>query len=308
MKILIELPSWLGDTIMTTPALENIIKFFGKVEITLVGSFISIEALKSHPNVIKTYVLDKKIINMYKTLKDLEDFDIFFSFRGSFRAKLMKFFISSPLKYQYNKKIFNYGHQVEKYSNFINKSLEIDSLPGKLILHPGNEIRKRKNKLLGINPGASYGNAKKWDPKKFANVAANLSKDYDIVILGGTSEIEIACEIEKYLIDRGVSNYQNLANKTSITELISQIKIFDLFITGDSGSMHLSAALNIPTVSIFGPTNHLETSQWMNDKSIIIKKNLDCQPCMKRSCPLNHNNCMKLIGASEVLEAVESLN
>ena len=71
MKILIELPSWLGDTIMTTPAIENIKKHFGEVEITLVGSLISIEALKSHPSVIKTYVLDKKIINMYKTLKNL---------------------------------------------------------------------------------------------------------------------------------------------------------------------------------------------------------------------------------------------
>ena len=72
MKILIELPSWLGDTIMTTPAIENIIKHFGKVEITLLGSFISIEVLKNHPNVVKTYVLDKKIINMYNHWKKVQ--------------------------------------------------------------------------------------------------------------------------------------------------------------------------------------------------------------------------------------------
>jgi len=247
-------------------------------------------------------------MNMYKTLKDLEEFDLFFSFRSSFRAKFTKFFISSPLKYQYKKKIFNEVHQVEKYNNFVNKSIGINSLAGKLILHPGVEATKRKNKLLGINPGASYGSAKRWYPKEFADVAASLSKDYDIVILGGMSETEIASDIEKYLIDKGVNNYQNLANKTSITELISQTKAIDLFITGDSGPMHLAAAFNIPTVSIFGPTNHHETSQWMNEKSIIVKKNLECQPCMKRACPLKHNNCMKLIEASDVLAAVNRLN
>ena len=308
MKILIELPSWLGDTIMTTPAIENIKKHFGEVEITLVGSLISIEALKSHPSVIKTYVLDKKIINMYKTLKNLQQFDLFFSFRNSLRAKLTKFFVSSPLKYQYNKKIFNEMHQVEKYNNFVNKSIGINYLAGKLTLHPRHEINKRKNKLLGINPGATYGNAKRWYPEKFADVAASLSKHYDIIILGGRGEREIASDIEKCLINKGVKNYQNLANKTSISELMSQILALDLFITGDSGPMHLSAAFNIPTVSIFGPTNYHETSQWMNNKSIIVKKNLECQPCMKRTCPLKHHNCMKLIESSEVLEAVNRLN
>ena len=308
MKILIELPSWLGDTIMTTPAIENIKKHFGEVEITLVGSLISIEALKSHPSVIKTYVLDKKIINIYKTLKDLQEFDLFFSFKNSLRAKLTKFFVSSPLKYQYNKKIFNEMHQVEKYNNFVNKSIGINYLAGKLTLHSRHEINKRKNKLLGINPGATYGNAKRWYPEKFADVAASLSKHYDIIILGGRGEIEIASDIEKCLINKGVKNYQNLANKTSISELMSQILALDLFITGDSGPMHLSAAFNIPTVSIFGPTNYHETSQWMNNKSIIVKKNLECQPCMKRTCPLKHHNCMKLIESSEVLEAVNRLN
>ena len=71
--------------------------------------------------------------------------------------------------------------------------------------------------------------------------------------------------------------------------------------------MHLAAAFKVPTVSIFGPTNHNETSQWMNDKGAILKKELDCQPCMKRECPLKHNNCMKLIKADEVLSSVKSL-
>jgi len=61
-------------------------------------------------------------------------------------------------------------------------------------------------------------------------------------------------------------------------------------------------------VAIFGPTKDDETSQWMNEKSTIVKKDLDCQPCMKRTCPLQHHNCMKLITAVEVLDAVTGLN
>ena len=89
--------------------------------------------------------------------------------------------------------------------------------------------------------------------------------------------------------------------------MIHHISTLDIFITGDSGPMHLAAAFKVPTVSIFGPTNYNETSQWMNDKGVIVKKELDCQPCMKRKCPLIHNNCMKLIKADEVLNSVKSL-
>ena len=81
-----------------------------------------------------------------------------------------------------------------------------------------------------------------------------------------------------------------------------------MFLTGDSGPMHLAAAFQIPTVSIFGPTKVNETSQWMNKKNTIVKKNLKCQPCMKRKCPLIHNNCMNLINPDEVLSAIRELN
>jgi heptosyltransferase II len=308
MKVFIELPSWIGDTVMVTPAIENLAYFFNDLEITLIGSTTVIEILKNHPKVTKTYVLNKNYFYLYKSIKGFGDFDVFFSFRSSLRSKFMKLFITSKRKYQFNKKIYNKGHQVEKYNNFINDSLKINTIANKLILHSKKENINKKNKLLGINPGATYGSSKRWYPKKFADVASDLSSQYDIIIFGGPRETEIAKDIEQCLIKKGISNYQNLAAKTTIKELVSQIANLDLFITGDSGPMHLAAALQIPTVAIFGPTMDIETSQWMNDKSSIVKKNLECQPCMKRVCPLNHHNCMKLIEASDVLKAVKSLN
>jgi heptosyltransferase-2 len=308
MRILIELPTWLGDTVMATPAIENLSNFFNDPKITLIGSIISIEILKNRPNIFKTHILEKNYINLYKTIKSFGEFDVFFSFRSSSRSKFIKFLVISKKKYQFDKNIFIKGHQVEKYNNFINESLKINSPPSKLIVHSKNKNKNGKNKLLGINPGASYGNAKRWYPKEFADIAIDLSSNYDVIIFGGEGEKDIALDIEMYLIEKGLSNYQNLCGKTSISELFSHISNLDLFVTGDSGPMHIAAAYKIPTVSIFGPTNDVETSQWMNEKSVIIKKNLDCQPCMKRVCPLKHHHCMKKIKAKEVLIGVEKLN
>ena len=310
MRILIELPTWIGDSIMATPSIENIIKLFDAVEITLIGSVNSIEILKDHPKVVNTFILEKNIISSYKVCRKLGQFDLFFSFRNSFKAKLIKFSISSKKKYQYNKTRYKkIHHQVEKYNHFVNNSLRINSNPSSLVLHSEKVKNKNsKNKLMGINPGASYGSAKRWYPEKFADVAKGLSLDFDIIIFGGPGEIEIANNIESYLIQKGVKNYRNLAGLVDINKLVFQISKLDLFITGDSEPMHIASAMQVPTVSIFGPTKFTETSQWMNKKSTIVKKNLGCQPCMKRVCPLKHHDCMKLIKPSEVLDAVNSLN
>lgn len=308
MKILIELPSWLGDTVMATPAIENILKNHNDADVTFIGSSIAVEVLKNHPRVSFTHVLKKSYLNLFKTLLNFESFDLFISFRGSFRSKLFRIFVSSKEKHQFNKKKYSVGHQVEKYNNFINDSLQSKNIPGELTLYNKNENISHSNRVLGINPGASYGSAKRWDPKKYAKIAVQLSSQYNIIIFGGFKEQDIANEIEEELINNNVNNYINLANKTSIQELISQIRSLDLFITGDSGPMHIAAAYSVPTVAIFGPTNEKNTSQWRNQVGKIVKKNLTCQPCMKRKCPLRHNNCMAKIQAQDVLNAVNLLD
>ena len=306
MKIFIELPSWLGDTVMATPAIENAINFYNEPDVTIIGSSISIQVFKDHPNVNHLFVLEKNYFQLYKSIYNFDKYDVFFSFRRSFRSKFLKFFISAKSKYQFDYQKFS-GHQVEKYNNFINESVNINSIASKLVLHSEKNIKNTKKKLLGINPGANYGSAKRWHPKKFAEVATELSNSYDLVIFGGPQDKNIANDIENYLKLSGVNNYQNLAGKTSIKDLMYQIQQLNLLITGDSGPMHIAAAFQVPTIAIFGPTNPQETSQWMNKKNLIVKKNLECQPCMKRTCPLAHNNCMKLISVKDILEAKDKL-
>jgi len=307
VRILIEPPTWLGDAVMATPTIENLANFQNEVEITLIGSFASIEVLKNHQKVIKTVVLDKKYPSLVKISRELGSFDAFFSFRNSFRAKFLKLLISANNKHQFKKSKYPNRHQVEKYNDFVNDSLGTNFPARKLVLQAINSKISTDKLSLGINPGASYGSAKRWYPEEFSQVAEELSEKYDIVIFGGLGEVDIANDIEKSLIEKGVTNYQNLAGKTTISELSNQISSLDLFITGDSGPMHIAAAFHVPTVAIFGPTRDDETSQWMNEKSIIVKKDLDCQPCMQRTCPLQHHNCMKLINAVNVLGAVNKI-
>ena len=314
MRILVELPTWLGDAVMVTPALENLISFHKDSEVILLGSSTSIEIFKNHPHVSQIRVLDKRYFSLFNFARKLGKFDKFFSFRNSIRSFFFQLFISSRDKFKFNRRDFQHCHQVEKYNNFINKSLNTQFYAGELTIYSDNSLKEisnekiKKQPMLGINPGASYGNAKRWYPEEFANVAVDLSNQYDITIIGGPNEKEIAMDIEKLLVKKNVKNYQNLTGITNISELVHSISNFDLFITGDSGPMHIAACCKIPTVSIFGPTRSAETSQWKNEKSIILKKNLDCQPCMKRICPLKHHNCMKLIKAKDVLIEVKSFN
>ena len=309
MRILIELPSWLGDTVMVTPAIQNLLKYYKDSEFVLIGPAISIDALKASELVFKSKIIDKNYFSLYSLSKSLGKFDVFFSFRRSYRSTFLKSLISSRYKFQFNRKKYQDSHLVEKYNHFINDSLKTNFKAEKLNIGSNSKSYEAPLRpILGINPGAAYGSAKIWYPEEYAIVANALSSQYKILIFGSNSEKKIADEIEALIIKKGISNFENLAGKTSISELIDLISNVDLFITGDSGPMHLAASFQIPSITIFGPTIDKETSQWMNKKSVIVKKNLDCQPCMKRVCPLKHHNCMKLIKASDVLIAIDSLN
>ncbi|MCT7650612.1 glycosyltransferase family 9 protein [Aliarcobacter butzleri] len=309
-EIFIEIPSWLGDAIMATPTIENLIKTYPDAQITLLGSFVSIQAFQGYPNIKKVIVDDtKKSGNRYKNLislaKSIGRIDLAISFRRSISSKFMMFFIKAKKKFNYRRLTKKEIHLCIRYNDFVNKVLNLKNEVGdlKLYFKPFNYGKP----TLGINPGATYGSAKRWYPEEFAKIAIEMSKKYDIVIFGGPAETNIAKDIENELVSNGITNYQNLAGKTTIPELIEKIAGLDLFITNDSGPMHIAAAYKVKTIAIFGPTKFTETNQWNNPNGEIVTKNLDCAPCMKRVCPLKHHNCMKNITAADVLEACENL-
>ncbi len=312
MRIFIEIPTWLGDAVMTTPAIENIVKLYPNAKLTIFGSFVSTKLFLNHPNVEKIVIDDSKkkgfrYLNLYKLAKSAgKNFDIALSFRKNFTTKFLLFFVDAKQKFRYQRMDKELDtHQVIRYNDFIKHSLSSELEPSKLKIYLRSKIKVNDKPTVGLNPGATYGSAKRWYSGEFAKVAIALSQKYDIKIFGGPGEIDIASDIEKELLHAGVQNYQNLAGKTSVDELIYEIARLDLFITNDSGPMHLAASFNIPTVAIFGPTRHIETHQWMNEHEMLIRKEMECAPCMKRVCPLKHHNCMKLIVAEDVLNRLK---
>lgn len=306
-KIFIEIPTWLGDAIMTTPAIENIKLTYPNAQITILGSFVSTKAFKQSHQIVKIIVDDSKkqgnrYLNLFNIAKEVGEVDLAISFRKSFSSKFMMFFINAKKKYSYKRYTKKEIHQVLRYNDFVNMSLNTSLEAKDLFLD--FEAFKYENKTLGINPGATYGSAKRWYPKEFAKVAIKLSSSYDIVIFGGPGELDIAKDIEEELIQAGVKNYKNIASKTSIPELISKIAGLDIFLTNDSGPMHAAAAFKVNTFAIFGPTKFSETNQWNNENEHIITKNLACAPCMKRVCPIKTHDCMKEITASDILKLI----
>ena len=201
---------------------------------------------------------------------------------------------SAHLKAQNNKKS-------DENSQILNQNHDL-----KLYFEP--EIFARKT--LGLNPGASYGSAKRWYPLYFAKVAQEFANDFDIVIFGGSNESEICDEIARQLSKNGVK-FTNLCGKTTIKELCEMIagiaKSGGIFITNDSGPMHIAAAFKTPTIALFGPTRWRETSPYANENARILHLNLPCMPCMKRVCPLGTHACMKNLLPQMAIDAIKEL-
>jgi len=322
MKILVILPNWLGDAVMATPAIELLSTTYQDVAFTFIGSYVSIEALKYHPRCEKAIVDNTKksssrFLATYKLAKELGSFDMAVSFRNNIYSSLLLRFTGTVLclarqswhsmfLLSHTPKIQTNQHLVKQYCqiamvNATEKNYTIGAL--QLYIKP----LKFEKPTLGINAGATYGSAKRWYPERFAEVAAYFKESYDIIIFGGPNEVAMAQEIEENLKRLKVENFTNLAGKTNIEELCANIGGCSLFITNDSGPMHVAAAYQVPTVAIFGPTRSKETSQWMNKKSKIVRHELECSPCMKRECPLKHHDCMKGITAFEVIKAIKEL-
>lgn len=322
MKLLVILPNWLGDAVMATAAIESLCEAYPQARLTLVGSYVSIEALKHHPMCMAAYVDETKkggsrLRNTYRFAKHIGRHDAAISFRNQLHASLLLRWTRTPktvarkswhaaLLLSDAVPLSREQHLVEQYEKLADRLIGHTEPPGRLRLFIAPKPYEKPT--LGINPGATYGSAKRWYPEKFAAVAAHFAKRFDIVIFGGPGETEMADAIESDLKAKGIKNYQNLAGKTTIEELCAAIGALTLFITNDSGPMHVAAAYGVPTVAIFGPTRHQETSQWKNPRSAIVRHDMACAPCMKRECPLKHHECMKLIEAKEVIEAAEELS
>jgi heptosyltransferase-2 len=160
--------------------------------------------------------------------------------------------------------------------------------------------------VVGVSPGAAYGSAKCWLPERFAESAAGLASKNGgaVAIFGAPNDVDDCRLVEKALETYGVP-VLNLAGQTTLRQFIDLAAACSVFLTNDSGSMHVASALGVPTVAIFGATSPITTGPAGPYKAVVQKK-VDCSPCFKRECPIDHR-CMTRVTAAKVYETAANL-
>jgi len=338
-KIIVRATNWIGDAVLNLPAIHQLWRMFPDAEITVFARPWVSDIFKYNPDINKIISFDEKknTLDYLKLIFQLrkEKYDLAILFPNAFNAGIFAYTIGAKKRIGYNtdkRGIFLTDkieqtpeilkvHQVEYYMNIIKHLGNVDTeciFNIKITAEEKNHIQNRLRTfdinpemfLIGINPGAVYGSAKRWYPDRFAQVIDYLYEKYNarFVLMGSEKDKSIASEILKYikiiepLREKVILNW---VGKTTLRELIALISCMRAFITNDSGAMHIAAALNIPMIAIFGSTDWITTAPYSKNH-IIVRKDTSCAPCLLRECPEDHE-CMEKIYVEDVVNAFEEL-
>ncbi len=333
MNIIVRMPNWIGDLVMATPVLADLRSAFPSASITAMCRRPLCDLLSKDPAIDELFCFTKpsngfvrrdelrNIIEKLRTGKYDVGILLTHSFSSSWwfwqgriarrigfachwRSLLLTDAHSLPDKgsehevLTYKRLLLPLGIPLSQTAPKLYLSAEEIELSKQLLHQRGYQ---RGHKLIGINPGASYGSAKCWPPERFHELAKQLlakKKDLFIVFFGDASTASLIKEICQGLPERAM----NLAGVTDLRELACIIHDCSVLVTNDSGPMHIGAALNVPLVALFGSTDDRATGPYGQAASVIHKRP-SCSPCFKRICPIDFR-CMRGIGVEEVIERV----
>ena len=329
-RLLIRSVNWLGDAIMTTPAIDVIRRNFPQAEITLLANPLVSQLFQHFPALDRIITFDRSgthggVLGRLRLAGELrkEHFDAAIIFPNSFDSAFVPWLAGIPRRLGKNsdgrgllltervspRKLKAGGHEVDNYLELL-RSFGLQGQASKphltttVVEQQAAAARFSEagispdDFLLGINPGATFGSAKRWYPDRFAEAARRLSAAWGakVVIFGGPGETDIAGEIEQLL-----PGSLNLAGKTDVRQLMALIQRCNFFITNDSGPMHIAAAFDVPLVAVFGSTDHSGTAP-CSAHARIVRRDIPCAPCKLRECPTDHK-CMTAVTADDVVQA-----
>lgn len=324
------MPNWLGDFVMATPILKAIKKKFPKATLTAMCKSPLGDLLKEDSTVDEVFSFQKKgnpfslkisegdVVHKIREGKyDLgilltNSFSSAWWFwlgkvktRVGFLGHFRSLFLNKGLKSSQNR-----CHQVEKYQELLLPFGIEEGFEKPYLVLTEEEKKEAKeilfqrgyekgNLLVGINPGAAYGSSKCWPKERFRILAKRLSERGIYVVFFGDHSLHDLC-LE---ICQGLSSHVlNVSGLTSLRELACLIEECSLFITNDSGPMHIADALKTDLIALFGSTDEVKTGPF-SSKDAVIRKNVSCSPCFKRECPIDFR-CMKQISVEEVYQKV----
>lgn len=328
--ILVRGVNWIGDAVMTIPALRALRKAYPGATISLLVRPSVIPVFEKSPDIDEIIAYDAKFRGVTGKLRLAgmlrhKKFSMAILLQNAFDAALIARLAGIPRRIGYSRDGRGFlltdavpfsgddrkVHHIDYYLNLLRSAgipadfeepaihLSLDEL-----ITAREALSGLQRPVLGVNPGATFGSAKRWLPGRFAEVANWFKRDTggSAVIFGSESEAALAHEIDKSIPEGKLF----LAGKTSLRELAALIAECDILLTNDSGPMHIAYAVGTPTLAIFGSTEPKLTGPLAEGHGI-IKKEFSCSPCFKRTCATKDLRCMYTVTAEEVFFCVKEM-
>ena len=319
-KIVVRSSNWLGDAVMSTPAVQAIKRGRPDARVTVLVKAKLADYWRRIPEVDEVLTIEPAD-SVFSIARKLEGkFDVAIVLPNSIRSALEPWLAGVPRRVGYpakwRRKLLNQPfvvpvkkhqppcparHQVSHYlamAKWLGAEIGGDPQPAHFFT---TATRKTDGPLkIGLCPGAEYGPAKRWQPERFAQTANAVSaqKDVEWVLFGVAGDAGLGEEISRQITGKQT----NLIGKTSLAELMDRLSECALLLTNDTGTMHLAAALGVPTVSVFGSTEPQLTAP-LGPGHRILRHQVECSPCFLRECPLDFR-CMNAVTVQEAAGAV----
>lgn len=324
-RILIRSSNWLGDAVMSVPSVRAIKRGRPDAHVTVITSAELAPVWKLVTDVDEVITADTgSVLSVVRTLRRQPTFDVAVLFPNSLRTAIESWLSRIPRRVGYrghhrswllNQIVRERGkpqppeHQAKRYlriAHELGADVHDPTLRDPVSLPQngnGQGGAKGDPLMLGLCPGAEYGPAKRWLPERFAEAAAAVARQQSVrwVLFGKDGDREIgeliASNLGEFCINR--------IGKTTVEQLINELRICRLLLTNDTGTMHLAALLGVPTVAIFGSTEPRLTGP-LGPNHTILRHHVECSPCFLRKCPIDFR-CMKAVSVDEVVESVLSM-
>jgi heptosyltransferase-2 len=334
--ILVKGTNWVGDTIISFPAVSALRHLYPEARIYVLVRSNLVELWKAHPAVdeVIPYDMPRGVGRIFGELRiarliKQRGIDLSVIFPRSFSSALMIFLGGIPRRLGYKSegrslllteridctadllsrhRMYYYLHLLDPLGGYPSPFLPSLALNGTQERWAETFLSRRGLKgkvLVGLNPGATYGEAKCWPPARFVELGKKLITDHgaSILIFGSSRPQEKALNAA---IAEGIGEgCLNLSGETSLQQLAALLRRCRLLITNDTGTMHVAAAMGTRVAAIFGPTDPRTTSP-LGQGHVIIRKEVSCSPCLKRVCPEDHR-CMELISVVHVLKKAQKV-
>jgi heptosyltransferase II len=334
--ILIRLPNWVGDAVMAVPALREFRRIFKDARIALAAKpwvaglfdgedfadeLIAVTDARGFVQKARRFIgnarrLRHLRIDMAVLLPN--SFNAAISARAGGAKRIAGYATDGrrsllthiiPFESSYKQL-----HQVRYYLNIaaqLEQQLTGQSsvnLEAKPVLHAADSMRQRAveimaaaginpaKRIIALNPGATNSRAKQWLPERFAATADRLSEreGFETIIVGTAGD----CDVARAVSQQMRTKVADLTGGTSLAELKAVLSCAALVISNDTGTAHVAAALGVPTVTVFGPTEDFATRP-LAERATVVRHPVDCSPCMLRDCPIDHR-CMTRVEVADV--------